>query len=1031
MCDLKDVLDGLTDTQFVDILERSNYLDTNQLINRLHKDNTRTDKSTYILNLNIQSLLSKYNDFNSFLDLIEIETSFKFPIITLQETWLDSYSENLVKLPGYKSVFKHKLPSKIGGGLAIFVLNNLNYKRRDDIVFPCEKQHLYDCLFIEIKLQNNHKIILGTIYRSPGKNSSVALIEDLLKLLTKLNKENCSLIITGDININLLNCDKHLPTSTFLDSCISNGLLPHITLPTRVTHSTATLIDNIFIKSSQPNICLSSGVIKTLISDHYPCFVNIKCCLKTPQNPKYYTFRPITNHNLNKFISDLNKENWSNIVNNHDSNTESKLQNFIYVYNKLYEKHFPIKHVRFKKYKHKNNPWITKGILNSIKTKDRIYCKYLKEKDLLKKQIIYDSLVTHKQILTKVLKQAKLNYWKSTFEDSKLNLKQTWNNINKLIGKGQNKGSLTKDFRLCSDNPSNKAYLANKFNNHFVNAGTKLSQTIPNSCNKSSHYLNKTQRCLDSIYLNPTNETEILNIVRCLKNKPNVGCDNISQKLIKTTIWSILEPLTSIMNSSLESGCFPETFKTAKVIPIHKKGEKDKLDNYRPISILPSLSKILERLISKRLLSFLNKHSFFYNSQYGFRKHMSTELALLELHNILLKNINNNDITCGLFIDLKKAFDTIDHKILLHKLEFNGIRGLALNWFKNYLHNRKQFVQIDSIKSSTETIAYGVPQGSILGPLLFSIYINDLPMTLDKGRVILFADDTSIIYNDKSINNLHKTVSDQSKILVDWLEANKLSLSTNKTKMMLFHKKAIPLKDNFKIKIYDIEIDNVSTLNFLGFILDDKLSWKQHAIKISHNILKINYILKTIKNFVPSITLNTIYHSLIEPHLHYGILSWFNSQNNNVTRLQLLQKRSIRIITRSKYNSHTDPLFKKLHILKINDIYNIKLSVFYWNEINGLTPKNLNNFLLKNNNIHMYNTRYHELIHPQVIKTNLDKQSINHQLSTLERYSSQGLLEYIKQHSLKSSKRYIKTYLISQYKTICTTKNCYVCQQTE
>ena len=381
-----------------------------------------------------------------------------------------------------------------------------------------------------------------------------------------------------------------------------------------------------------------------------------------------------------------------------------------------------------------------------------------------------------------------------------------------------------------------------------------------------------------------------------------MGPDNISQKILKTTIWNILTPLTNIINATLSTGIFPDKLKLAKVVPIYKNGTKDNPSNYRPISILSCLSKIFERILYGRLYKFLHKNSFFTNSQYGFLKNRSTEDAILELQNTIIDNITNNTTSSALFLDLSKAFDTINHSILLNKLNYYGVRGIALSLFTNYLQNRAQYVEINSTKSTLLSITTGVPQGSILGPLLFLIYVNDLPLSV-TSPIILFADDTSVIIKAKSSTTLHNEISNTLSIMEDWFAANKLSINANKSKLMLFSQyniTNIPI-----ISIANNNIEQVKNFKLLGIIINDRLSWKTHITYISNKILKVIYIIRSIKTIVSNKTLCTIYTALIQPHLLYGIISWYDPNNKQTNRINILQKKVIRLITNSKYNSHT------------------------------------------------------------------------------------------------------------------------------
>ena len=243
--------------------------------------------------------------------------------------------------------------------------------------------------------------------------------------------------------------------------------------------------------------------------------------------------------------------------------------------------------------------------------------------------------------------------------------------------------------------------------------------------------------------MRPTDEEEIFKIINGMKPKKSAGHDGLSSIYLKLFIYEIVRPLTIIINKSLVTGIVPDLMKLAKVIPIYKSKNKKLFSNYRPISLLPVLSKVLEKVVHKRLYSFMSKKQIFFESQYGFRDKHSTTDAITELCSNILYGFDKKESTLAVFLDLSKAFDTIDHKILLNKLEYYGIHGTPLQWFKSYLSNRKQFVEYNKFNSKICTIDCGVPQGSVLGPLLFILYTNDLPKCINKSKSILFADDTT------------------------------------------------------------------------------------------------------------------------------------------------------------------------------------------------------------------------------------------------------------------------------------------------
>ena len=290
----------------------------------------------------------------------------------------------------------------------------------------------------------------------------------------------------------------------------------------------------------------------------------------------------------------------------------------------------------------------------------------------------------------------------------------------------------------------------------------------------------------DSLFLMPTNEAELLKLVSSLKSNKSPGFDGIKNELIKDIIHGIVIPLVHIFNLSVSSGIVPKQLKIAKVVPIFKKGDPQTLSNYRPISLLTSFSKILEKLVYDRTVTFLNKTKIFSKFQFGFREKHTTTHAILHFVDKVAQALDNHLHTVGVFLDFSKAFDTVDHEILISKLSYYGVRGIALSWFRSYLSDRKQYVSLNGIDSSRQTICCGVPQGSLLGPLLFILYINDFHLSSDVLSFIFFADDSSVFFSHENPEILLDTVNSELKKVILWIHANKLSLNLQKTNYMFF-----------------------------------------------------------------------------------------------------------------------------------------------------------------------------------------------------------------------------------------------------
>ena len=390
-----------------------------------------------------------------------------------------------------------------------------------------------------------------------------------------------------------------------------------------------------------------------------------------------------------------------------------------------------------------------------------------------------------------------------------------------------------------------------------------------------------------------TNSDEVLTLINGLKPKLSSGHDVISSTLLNDIGVVIAPTLSVIINQSLCTGVYPDKLKIAKVIPLFKKGDESLIENYRPISLLSSISKVFERIVFNQLYKYLDDNNLLFDSQYGFRKHHSTELAAVELIDRIYETIDQGDIPISIFLDLSKAFDTLDHSILLNKLEYYGVKGNASRWFSSYLTGRYQCVDMEGVRSEISYIKTGVPQGSILGTLLFILYVNDMHTISEKFTFITYADDNtcplvSLSFDQEhTIDSISRGIDNEMKQVTDWLAVNKLSLNVSKTKYMLFHFSQRTLRDCDipKIRINEIGIERVDECDFLGLTINENMTWNSHIRKISNKISRVVGIMNRLKHVLPQSALKLMYDSLINSHLQFCTTAW-RYQCNRVTKLQ-------------------------------------------------------------------------------------------------------------------------------------------------
>ena len=511
-----------------------------------------------------------------------------------------------------------------------------------------------------------------------------------------------------------------------------------------------------------------------------------------------------------------------------------------------------------------------------------------------------------------------------------------------------------------------------------------------------------------------------------LQSKSSMGHDNMSTNFLKQIAPYILFPLKLIFNQIVEQGTFPKLLKIAKIIPIYKKDEKNVFNNYRPISLLPAISKLYEKIMASQIKNYFNNLNLFYENQYGFRSGHSTEYATLDFVDKLHNLISCKETPFCVFMDLSKAFDTLDHSILLHKLQNYGFSNIALQLCKSYLSDRKQYVSFKNSVSDMKAIKLGVPQGSILGPLFYIIYMNDIGRVKSRFTPICYADDTTLV---SSVDKFPSTNDINNDLILysHWLAANRLSLNTKKTKYMIFDGMKLNRINDLNISINNELLNKVECFSFLGITIDDKLNWKSHLSSLAMKLTRSNAVLSRLKNFLPTHILKLLYFSMFSAYLNYGILCWGFSSDH----IFKLQKKCIRIISKSKYNAHTDPIFKEMRILKVNDMLQLKMILFYFDYERLALPLNLNhNFLIQKNRIHVHNTRNSQDFRVPSTNTNYGRLKLRYALPIVLNNVNTFLMTLILSESKHKVKSHFKQSCFDNYAVNCNIINCYICNNT-
>lgn len=854
---------------------------------------------------NIRSINKNIDDFKVLLARLK----FTPDIIILTECRLTEGIPPCFPLLGYNLFYSKKYINQ-NDGIVAYCQNNLKVTVEEPIFEES------NCLVLKV----GKDVVITSIYRSPSFHNTDKFINSLDITLNKYKSFKTNILI-GDVNIDIKPNNLNAHSDRYLDLTGLHGFHPAHTFP---THG-ANCIDHILLKTNNVS---TTVVCQTSVTDHSAVMVAIDMQIaRIPILP-----RTITKINYEALEDQLGEINWDLFYEIDDVNIAC--EQFITLLTTLYNKN-KITYMKAHKLYNKK-PWITPSLIKCIQKRDLLHVKHNKNpKDINLRTTYYK----YRNTCNFILQNLKNQYNQSLLEQNMDNPKKTWKAIKSICHLDSGKTSCL-DLLDTSDTPKSAL---NKVNKYFTTVGSSLAKDILATTESTEEQLLSNIKVGSrvtsfSLYLTPTDRFEVTKFIMNLKTDGSPGWDELPPIAFKNLKHLIAEPLSHIINLSIISGVVPELLKLAQVCPIYKDGDTADPSNYRPISLLTIVAKLLEKVIKHRLSKFLEENNLLANNQFGFRHKRSTEDAVIKLTDTVASSLDKGERCIGVFLDLKKAFDTVSIPLLLKKLEVIGVRGTALSWFSSYLFNRRQYVKQETTKSDTMPTYYGVPQGSVLGPMLFLVYINDLCLLeAASAQIFTFADDTAILFTGRSWEDVKSKTEVGLLTVSQWLQNNLLTLNTSKTKYLCFHINNSTNPDNFTLKIHNCKlgsqannscqcntIERTRSIRYLGVIIDDKLNWSDQIQTLVSRVRKLLHLFKRIRSVANQAIIKSIYYALCQSIICYCIDTWGGTHKTTLIKLERAQRAALKVLFSKPYRFPTTKLYQEIKVLTVRQLFVLK-----------------------------------------------------------------------------------------------------------
>lgn len=902
-----------------------------------------------IFHLNVQSLSNKVNLLSLALEGLRCN------IVCVSEHWLTTDNLSTINLKDYNLHASYCRGARLHGGVAIYARDGLVCTdvglARYSLPFHAE--------FAGVWVAKLNCIVV-TVYRSCKYGKFPDFFRQLENMLDVMFDKYKNIIILGDFN-----CDPiKYPNEAKTLNCIMTtyDLVKTIDGYTRITAKSASCLDNIYI-----NFCQGSyrtSIFDPAISDHAGQIIAI---CHTPSVPRY-------NFVLQKVVSIPGLFRLKNMLADFDwkglglelMDGENGMTGFVDVLLRCMSDCMTVKISEVRMEERSPVAWYTdelRSMRNTLMALKTVCNAGQSAAD-------WHLFKSYRNAYRRRILETKKAAYNTFIMSSENRQKSCWKIINHE--------------RKSNKNPNITSQItADQFNVHFVEVAEKIIQNVPASISSDVDVLDGLPTGCSSLFIHPVTPAELLDIIMCLESKNCFDCYNMNAKILKFVCNEIIEPLSIVINNCIIDGVFPYILKISRVVPIHKKGKVSDVGNYRPIAISPVLSKVFESVLKKRLLAFFEKNKTISLQQFGFKAGSSTVHTVLKLLEDVVAGFDRGQRTEVILCDLTKAFDCVSSTILLDKLQAYGVRGVCLQLLRSYLCDRRQYVLANGEQSKILPQTHGVPQGSVIGPLLFLIYINDLPKHVSDASTLLFADDTTLYSSHSDVVIAKERVHAAMEQASAWFVRNQLSLNLSKTKSITL--------------ATDKNVPSQETVSLLGMRIDQRLTWTSHIDQVCSRISKGIYALRNLVHLVSLDVLRMAYFSLIQSHLAYGTLLWGGAAE--AQRAFIMQKKAIRVMVKKGRREHCRPWFKNLGVLTLPSLYIYVTSL----HIHRIAPS-----LRTRADVHGYNTRGRELLVIPFSRTYVaEKNKVDFKLYN-------ALPEDIKVLTMTTFKSRLKAYLISK-----------------